>query len=99
MKGLKKEQSVVLELEEVLAAVSKDRALLHDFLTDLLTPGEYQEIATRWQIVKQLVRGVPQRDIMKSLGVAAATVTRGSRVLLNPAGGFRRVLQRLGKRA
>jgi TrpR family trp operon transcriptional repressor len=84
------------ELVDVLGRVARDRQHLKDFLDDLLTPVERRELALRWQIVKQLHRKTPQWEVARSLQVAVATVTRGARTLLNPAGGFRRALRLLG---
>lgn len=82
------------ELLRVLQQVARDKKLLNDFLVDLLTPAEYKDIVTRWQIVKQLHQGIPQREIAKNLGVSIATITRGSRELLDEKGGFRQMLKR-----
>lgn len=68
-------------------------ALLQAFLTDLLTPKEYREIITRWQIVQLLRQGMPQRRIAKKLRVSIGKITRGSRTLLNKHGGFRQILK------
>jgi len=66
----------------------KDRTLMDEFLQDILTPAEYEDITTRWQIVKQLARGTPQREISNNLRVSIAKITRGSRELQNENGGF-----------
>jgi Trp operon repressor len=50
----------------------------------------------RWQIVKQLACGTPQREIAKNLHVSIATITRGSRELLNKKGGFQQVMKKVG---
>lgn len=47
-------------------------------MEDILTPTEFEEIVTRWQIIKQLTKGVPQRKIAIGLGVSIAKITRGS---------------------
>lgn len=82
------------ELIQVLARVSRDKRLLQAFLKDLLTPTEYEEIIKRWQIIKQLDKGTPQREIAKNLGVSIATITRGSRELGDEQGGFKKVLNK-----
>lgn len=82
------------ELIAALSLAARDKYLLISFLQDLLTPAELRELAARWQIVKLLNEGVSQRDIGERLSVAVATVTRGSRMLLNPAGGFNRILKK-----
>jgi TrpR family transcriptional regulator, trp operon repressor len=81
------------ELVTVLAKIgASDKKLLERFLIDLLTPAEYREIGLRWQIVKMLHKGIPQRQIAEKLGVSVATVSRGSRELLDPKGGFSQIL-------
>lgn len=88
------EKIYIRELVEVLQKVSEDKKLLNDFLLDLLTPQEYKELPKRWQIVKLLAKGMPQRQIAKELNVSIATITRGSRELLDLKGGFRKVLKK-----
>lgn len=85
------------ELIDVLLRV-KNRELMDEFLQDILTPAEYKDIITRWQIVKQLARGVPQREIAKNLKVSIAKITRGSRELQNDQGGFWSVLKKTKNR-
>ncbi len=80
------------ELNTILKKCAGSGALLHEFLTDILTAGEYEEIARRWQIIKMLEEGYPQREIAEKLGVGVATVTRGAKELSDKKGGFRKVL-------
>ena len=81
------------ELVEVLTRVAKDKLLLEAFLEDILSPKELIDIANRWQIVKQLDKGISQRNIVSNLKVSISKVTRGSRELLDPNGGFKKALQ------
>lgn len=83
-----------IELEELIKKASKNSRLLHEFLFDLLSPAEYKDLAVRLQIVKQLQKGVSQRDIAKALHVSISTVTRGSREMLNKKGGFTEILKK-----
>lgn len=47
-----------------------------------LTPKEREDIATRYSIVRELIRGQKtQREIAKDLGVSIAKITRGSNFL------------------
>jgi Trp operon repressor len=78
----------------MLKKAAKDKALLHEFLFDILSPAEYKDLAVRWQIAKQLHKDVPQRDIAKNLKVSISTVTRGSREMMNKNGGFMKVLKK-----
>jgi len=71
----------------------KDPKLMEEFLEDLLTTEEFNNIATRLQLVKMLDKEKPQREISKKLKVAIATVTRGSRQL-NESDGFNKILKK-----
>lgn len=64
-----------------------------DFLLDLLSPSEFDDMVARWQIIKLLDAGEHQRDIAKELKVSIAKITRGSRELLDKHGGFGQVLK------
>lgn len=81
------------ELLQVLLSIRSPKLLKH-FLTDLLTPQELKEITTRWQIVKNLAQGMPQRKIAKKLHVSISKITRGSREMLDPHGGFQMILKK-----
>ncbi len=80
-----------VELEELMGKIGKNKRLMREFLFDILSPAEYRELAVRWQIIKQLKNNVHHRDIAQKLKVSVATVTRGSRELMNKKGGFNRV--------
>ena len=81
------------ELTNLLTSI-KDEKQMSEFLNDLLTPAEKEEIPKRLQIVKMLLAGIPQRQISEKLGVGIATVTRGSKELKNKKGGFRKILEK-----
>lgn len=69
----------------------KDAKLLLD---DLLTPHELETIAERWQLIRELATGKPQRQIAKELGVSITKITKGSRVLKYGGKGFTEFLGR-----
>ena len=79
------------ELIEVIHRVARDKNLLQDFIHDILTHREFENISVRWQIVKRLLNRESQRTIAQDLNIGIGTVTRGSRVLLNREGGFQKV--------
>lgn len=64
-------------------------------LHDLLTPQELESVSERWQLIRHLDKGVPQRDIAAELGVSISKITRGSRMLQQGSGGFRYFLDKL----
>lgn len=84
-------QKYIKELAEAFASIH-NTGLAEAFLHNILTPGELEEISKRLQIVKLLLKGVPQREVAKKLGVSMGTVSRGSRELKYGDNGFRRIL-------
>lgn len=84
--------------EALLGVILKinDKQFLAKFLEDLLTLKEFEDIIKRWQIVKQLAKGTPQRQVAKNLGVSIATITRGSRVLQSKNSAFKQILKKYG---
>ncbi len=85
------------ELVEVFSLIHGDKALMGEFLMDILTPAEFEAMAIRWQVVKRLNKGDTHRSIAGDLGLGISTVTRGSREFRNKDGGFHLMLKKLGK--
>lgn len=79
------------ELAAVIARI-KDKGIALNFLRNILTPKELDEISLRLQIVKMLKKGFPQREVAEKLGVSIGTVSRGSRELQYGPKGFEQVL-------
>ena len=76
---------------------SLDEKEVGELLQEILTPTEYEEVVLRWQIVKMLIEGKPQREIRDKLHVSVATITRGSRELKYGKGSFHKFYERLKK--
>ncbi|MCD6376754.1 MAG: hypothetical protein J7L94_14595 [Caldisericaceae bacterium] len=70
----------LLEICQYLAN-SNNAKTIYKFLESLLTPKELQTLSSRWQIVKLLDQGVPQRKIAKDLHLSLCKITRGSKEL------------------
>ena len=83
------------QLLNAIRNASTSTEFLDQFLIDLLTPKEYAVLVTRWEIVRRLANGEPQRAIAKDIGVGIGTVTRGAREMQNVHGGFHRMLERV----
>ena len=81
------------EVIEVISKVARDKQLLADFVRDILTPHEFENIGIRWQIVKRLAKGEHHASIAADLHLGVATVTRGSGEMRKKEGGFRRALK------
>lgn len=80
------------ELLDFLCKID-DNFTMSEILSNILTPQERQELATRFQIFKRLMAGENQRFIAKHLGVSIATVTRGSRELKYGKPGIKKALK------
>lgn len=94
---MKNNEDYKWKLTRLLGIVSRDGNLLYKFLQDLLSPYEFTDLATRWQIVKQLDRRVSHRRIAKNLHISVATVNRGALMLKNKTGGFKQVLNKYAR--
>ncbi len=81
------------EVVEVIYKIAKDKELLAEFVKDILTPREFDNIGVRWQIVKRLGAGEHHQAIAEALHLGVATVTRGSREMRKKKGGFRRAMR------
>ena len=90
-----KKEQYKKEVVDVVYKISKDKSLLADFMRDILTPHEFDNLGMRWQIVKKLAKGEHHQSIAGDLRLGIATVTRGSREMRKKEGGFRRALKKL----
>jgi TrpR family trp operon transcriptional repressor len=84
-------------LYQLFAAVDTPREA-EMLLEDILTPQEVGSLAERWQLIRMLDEGVPQREIAEELGVSISKITRGSRMLQFGSGGFLYFLKKLRKK-
>jgi TrpR family trp operon transcriptional repressor len=82
------------ELVQLILSAAKNESSLRALLADLLTPSELHELVARWQIVKRIASGMPQRDIAAELHVSIATIIRGAKALINSKGGFKDALKK-----
>ena len=55
------------------------------FLGEILTPAERYDIETRWELMERLDDGMSQRDVAEALGVSLCKITRGAKILKDPA--------------
>ena len=69
----------------------------HKFLVDLCTPAEIRALADRWRVARLLAADVSYRKIQELTSVSTATVTRVARALTQGDGGYRKVLEKMGK--
>lgn len=58
-----------------------ERENMQKLLEELLTPNELKDLLLRWNLMKDLYRGRPQRDIAAAYGISLCKITRGSKIL------------------
>lgn len=74
-----------------LETVDEARALL----SDLCTPREIEDLSQRLEVAELLSQGRSYVDVSHATGASSTTVSRVSKCLNGPAGGYRLVLARL----
>jgi len=84
------------DLYELFSSV-RSKAEAEKLLADILTPQELASVAERWQLIQELAKRTPQRDIAKKLNLSISKITRGSRMLQYGSGGFGMFLERVKK--
>ncbi len=82
------------ELSIIIAGMD-DASQLEKLLEEMLTPSEIDALVLRWELLKMLNDGVPQREISKALGVSLCKITRGSRELKKEGSVIKTILKRL----
>lgn len=66
-----------------------------NFCRDLMTEGEIEEFASRWEVAQELSKGKSQRKVAESTGVSIATITRVNQWLNRGMNGYKTVLDRM----
>ena len=97
MKNREKLNEYRKETIKVFSNLGKDQNFITEFLKDILTPAEFDDISLRWQVVKKLSKGETHREVANELKLGVGTVNRGARELRNKKGGFTLMLKKLGK--
>lgn len=84
------------KLKNLAAAllIIKDQNEMENFLRDLCTSEELEELSSRWEVVLLLAKGESYREISKKTKVSTTTVTRIAQWLNNGEGGYKAVLDR-----
>jgi TrpR-related protein YerC/YecD len=72
---------------------------IREFLEDLCTPAELEAMVDRWRVAQLLDQGYPYREIREMTEVSVTTIGRVARFMELGAGGYRTVLDRIGKKA
>ncbi len=70
------------ELIKIFCRIQNQKEM-SSFLDEILTSSERQDLALRWQLMKMLEEGIPQRQIAADLGISLCKITRGAKILKN----------------
>jgi Trp operon repressor len=74
-------QKKIDQISDMFMKVSSDRKVLKNFLSDILSPGEIEDIHNRLAIIESLINNKTQREVSKNLNVSISKVTRASNVI------------------
>ena len=69
--------------KEIVHSLSEitDPDVIEKFLMEILTENERKDLSLRWDLMRKLHEGVPQRAIASELGISLCKITRGSKIL------------------
>ena len=85
------------DIEMLLKAITAiaDIKECEDFLNDLCTTGELEEMSRRLRAAIMLSQGSQYIDVVSGTGLSTATISRVSRSLKN-GNGYRSILSKIG---
>ena len=73
----------IREMAKVFSKIH-DADTMHRFFEEIFTPAERKDISLRWELMKRLKKGIPQRKIAYDLGISLCKITRGAKIVKNP---------------
>ncbi len=77
---------------KMLARASKNKKETKNFLIDILSPAEIDDIYNRLKIIEELtVKKTPHREVSKKFNVSISKVTRAANVVKYGSGTFHRI--------
>ncbi|HAF86507.1 MAG TPA: transcriptional regulator [Sphaerochaeta sp.] len=81
-------------LEDLIKIFAKtaDEMQMRKLFEEVFTPSEQKDFALRWNLMKDLYRGIPQREIAANHGISLCKITRGSKILKQKDSYCRRIL-------
>ena len=73
----------------------KDEEECYSFFRDVCTIAELRAMEQRFEVARMLTQGKVYSEILERTGASSATISRVNRSLLNGAGGYENVLERM----
>ncbi len=80
------------QLLQVIASL-KSTQDLERFFQEMFTPRELADLSLRWELLKELHQGMPQRSIAKKYSISLCKITRGSKILKTEGSMVRQLLE------
>jgi len=71
---------------------TKDPKLMEKLFNEMFTDKEQQDFLLRWDLLKDLYQGIPQREIASKHKISLCKITRGSKILKNKDSYVRKLL-------
>lgn len=90
-------RSAARSLSEALLCLETSQEM-KQFLEDLCTPAEIEAMVDRWRVAQLVDQGYSYRDIREITEVSVTTTGRVARFMEMGTGGYRTVLERLGRK-
>ena len=81
----------ISEICEIISKLNNSDEM-KNFLNELLTESELEDVSQRWNILKMLGNKEPQRNIAKALSVSLCKITRGAKILKDENSILRKIL-------
>ena len=75
----------------------KEEEECYNFFQDLCTVSELRSMEQRYEVATLLNEGMIYNDILEKTGASSATISRVNRSLINGAGGYESILEKIEK--
>lgn len=90
-------RSAARSLSEALLCLETSEEM-KQFLEDLCTPAEIEAMVDRWRVAQLVDQGYSYREIRDLTEVSVTTIGRVARFMEMGTGGYRAVLDRIGRK-
>ncbi|MBT4120538.1 MAG: DNA-binding transcriptional regulator [Candidatus Magasanikbacteria bacterium] len=81
------------KLTKALMSIKKE-VDMQNFLRDLCTLEELDELSNRWKAAELLNKGLPYREVATKTGMSTTTVTRIAHWMKHGEGGYKKILKK-----
>jgi len=72
--------SAFKEITQILSEI-KNPDDIEKFLNEIMTDNERKDLSLRWDLMRKLHDGIPQRAISAELGISLCKITKRSKIL------------------